>query len=351
MPKLTYKKSGVDIDKANSLIKNIRKIVDTARVKGSMDSIGGFGGFFDPSGYGIKDPLLVASTDGVGTKLKIARIAGRHDTIGIDLVAMSVNDILCSGARPLFFLDYFACGKLDGKIWTDVLKGIVKGCRDAGCALLGGETAEMPGMYGKGDYDLAGFAVGIQDRKKIIDGKKIRPGDALLGIASSGLHSNGYSLVRKVFSEAEIRKEHGLFLKPTVIYVKPFLEVARKVTIKGAAHITGGGFYDNVPRMFPPGAGAVIRKGSWKMPAVFKKISGKASIREEELYRTFNMGIGMVMALSPKDAVKAREILRARFRMDSWVIGEVVKGKREVVMEEGDAGARRAVPLLGTGGG
>jgi phosphoribosylformylglycinamidine cyclo-ligase len=197
---ITYKKAGVDITKADKLIKKMVPLIDTTRVKGSMDSVGGFGGFFDPAASGGKDPLLVASTDGVGTKLKIAEIAKKHDTIGIDLVAMCVNDVLCCGAKPIFFLDYFACGKLEEKIWNDVLKGIIKGCRDAGCALLGGETAEMPGMYKKGEYDLAGFAVGVVPRKKIIDGKKIKAGDVILGLASSGPHSNGYSLIRKVFT-------------------------------------------------------------------------------------------------------------------------------------------------------
>ena len=328
--KISYRQSGVDIDKANRLIKDVKKLINTTRIKGSMDSIGGFGGFFDPAASGIKSPLLVASTDGVGTKLKIAQAVDKHDTVGIDLVAMCVNDVLCSGAKPLFFLDYFATGKLDGKTWSSVLKGIVKGCRQAGCALLGGETAEMPGMYPKGEYDLAGFTVGVVDRKKIIDGKKIRPGDVLLGIASNGLHSNGYSLVRKLFTEARIKKDHRLFLKPTLIYVKPFLEIARLAKIKGAANITGGGFYDNIPRMLPKGAGAVVRKGSWNIPGVFKLIAEKADIMEKELYRTFNMGVGMVLVLSAKDAEKAIKILRKKFRLASWIIGEVVRGRKDV---------------------
>ena len=217
MKKITYKSAGVDINKADGLIRDIKKMVSTTRVKGSMDSIGGFGGFFDPAASGIKNPLLVASTDGVGTKLKIAQMAGKHDTVGIDLVAMCVNDLLCSGAKPLFFLDYFASGKLDGKTWKSVLKGIIEGCKQAGCALLGGETAEMPGMYARGEYDLAGFSVGVVDRKKVIDGKKVKPGDAILGLASTGLHSNGYSLVRKIFSKKEMKKEHKMLLKPTKI--------------------------------------------------------------------------------------------------------------------------------------
>ncbi len=328
--KITYKQSGVDMDKANRLIKNVKKLIDTTRVKGSMDSIGGFGGFFDLAPSGVKDPLLVASTDGVGTKLKIAQFVGKHDTVGIDLVAMCVNDVLCSGAKPVFFLDYFATGKLDGKTWSDVLKGIIKGCRDAGCALLGGETAEMPGMYPEGEYDLAGFTVGVVDRKKVIDGKKIRPGDVLLGMASNGLHSNGYSLVRKLFTRSQLEKDHRLFLKPTLIYAKPFLEVARSVKIKGVANITGGGFYDNIPRMLPKGVKAVVHKGSWRVPKVFGLISKKADMEEKELYRTFNMGIGMTLVLSAKDAEKAGKCLEKQFRLKSWIIGKIVKGRKGV---------------------
>ncbi|MFH1552275.1 MAG: phosphoribosylformylglycinamidine cyclo-ligase [Candidatus Omnitrophota bacterium] len=326
--KITYRQSGVDIDKANRLIKNVRKLIDTTRVTGSMDSVGGFGGFFDPAAGGISSPLLVASTDGVGTKLKIAQDVGKHDTVGVDLVAMCVNDILCSGARPVFFLDYFASGKLEEKIWSEVIKGIVKGCRDAGCALLGGETAEMPGMYKKGEYDLAGFAVGLVARNKVINGKSIRPGDVILGVASSGLHSNGYSLVRKILTKAQIKKEAKLLLKPTFIYTKPFFGLARSVTIKGAANITGGGFYDNVPRMLPAGVKAVIRRDSWRVPKVFEFLLGHAEIKEEEMYRTFNMGIGMTLALSAADAGKAIKILKKKFKLSSWVIGKIVKGKR-----------------------
>jgi len=324
---ITYKNSGVDIDKANKLIKDIKKLINTTRVKGSMDSVGGFGAFFDPDIKKMKKPLLAASTDGVGTKLKIAQMVGKHSTVGIDLVAMCVNDLLCCGAKPLFFLDYYATGKLNGKIWSEVIKGVVKGCRDAGCALLGGETAEMPGMYAKGEYDLAGFSVGMVDGKKVLDGKKIKAGDILLGIASNGLHSNGYSLVRKLFSKSEIKKNPGLFLKPTLIYVKPFLDLADKVKIKGAANITGGGFYDNVPRMLPKGVKAAIEKNSWPVPRIFKMIRDKVS-SEEELYRTFNMGIGMVIALSKNDAQKAVGILSGKHKLKSWIIGKVVKGRR-----------------------
>jgi phosphoribosylformylglycinamidine cyclo-ligase len=327
--KVTYKQAGVDIEKANQLIKDIRKKIDTTRVKGSMDSIGGFGAFFDPAKYGIKDPLLVASTDGVGTKLKVAIEAGKHDTIGIDLVAMSVNDCLCSGARPIFFLDYFATGKLEGRVWKDVLSGIVAGCKRAGCALIGGETAEMPGMYSAGDYDLAGFAIALVDRKKAITGKEVRSGDVVLGIESSGLHSNGYSFVRKVFSVKELKKHAGIFLRPTHIYVKPVLEIMSRIKIKAVAHITGGGFYDNIPRVIPRGLKVIIYKRNWEMPKVFDMITEKADVSEFEMYRTFNMGIGMVLVLSRKDADKAMKVLK-KDGLKSWIIGEVVKGKHEV---------------------
>jgi phosphoribosylformylglycinamidine cyclo-ligase len=330
MKNITYKQAGVDIEKANRLVKDIKKLIGTTKVKGSVGSIGGFGGFFDLAKSDEKGSLLVASTDGVGTKLKIAQITGTHHTIGIDLVAMCVNDILCSGARPLFFLDYFATGKLQPKVWKSVIKGIVAGCKQAGCVLLGGETAEMPGMYAKDEYDLAGFSVGVVNKKKIIDGSKIKPGDVILGLASSGLHSNGYSLVRKIFTRKEMIKNKALLLKPTKIYVKEVLEVARKFKIKAAANITGGGFYDNIVRVLPGNAKAVISKGSWKTPKVFELMTKKIRINEEELYRTFNMGIGMALVMPSKDATKAKEVLQKKFKLKSWVIGKIVKGKRSV---------------------
>lgn len=329
--KVSYKSSGVDIDKADRLIDVIKKDVNKTRVLGSVDSIGGFGGLFDAAKCGVRNQLLVAGTDGVGTKLKVAEIAGKHDTVGIDLVAMSVNDVLCLGAKPLFFLDYFASGKLEGRVWTTVLRSIIKGCRMAGCALLGGETAEMPGMYPPGEYDLAGFCVGVVDKKRIIDGRSIRPNDVVLGIESSGFHSNGYSLVRKAFSKAELKKHAKLFLAPTHIYVKPVLDVVSKAKVKGIANITGGGFYGNIPRVFPENVGAVIYKGTWKMPKVFGMIREAADIEEKELYRTLNMGIGMVMVLSLPEALKAQAILR-KHKLKSWVIGRIVKGKREVTI-------------------
>ena len=329
---ISYKKAGVDIDKADQLIRKTSKLIDTTRIKGSMDSIGGFGGFFNPSVFKIKNPLLVAATDGVGTKLKAAQITGKHDTVGIDLVAMCVNDAICTGARPMFFLDYFASGKLDNKIWSSVVKGIVKGCKESGCALLGGETAEMPGMYEKGDYDLAGFCVAIVDRKKVIDGKKIREGDAILGLASSGLHSNGYSLVRKILSEKEIRENKDLLLTPTKLYVRPVLDILEKIKVKGIANITGGGFYDNIPRILPSKVKAVIDKGTWVMPKIYNILAKKADIKEKELYRTFNMGIGMVLVLPHKEAVKAKELFKKKHKLRSYIIGHIEKGRKQVTL-------------------
>ncbi|MBL7073241.1 MAG: phosphoribosylformylglycinamidine cyclo-ligase [Candidatus Omnitrophica bacterium] len=325
MKKNAYRSAGVDVEKANKLIKNVKGLIDTTKVRGCKGSIGGFGGFFDLSETKITSPLLVAATDGVGTKLEIAKIAKKHDTIGIDLVAMCANDVLCSGAKPLFFLDYFATGKLNEKVWKEVIKGIVKGCRDAECALSGGETAEMPGMYPKGEYDVAGFVVGSVNRKKVISAKGIKAGDVLLGLASSGLHSNGYSLVRKIFPKTEIKRNYKLFLKPTIIYVKPFLSVARVVKIKGAAHITGGGFYDNIPRALPKNTKAVIDKNAWIRPKVYKLITDKIKISEVELFRTFNMGIGMVLVLSAADAEKAKKIFEKKFKLKSWIIGRIEK--------------------------
>jgi phosphoribosylformylglycinamidine cyclo-ligase len=329
MKKVTYRQAGVDIDKADNLIKGIKKTVATTRIKGCMDSLGGFGAFFDIEKTGIKNPLLIASTDGVGTKLKLAIDCDKHDTVGIDLVAMCVNDCLCSGAKPIFFLDYFAIGKLDSRIWKNVLKGIVKGCRQAGCALIGGETAEMPGMYSKGDYDLAGFCVGVVDKKKVIDGKKIKQGDVLLGIASSGLHSNGYSLVRKIFTKKELKENKAKFLKPTEIYIKPVLEIIGKGKVKGVSHITGGGFFDNIPRCLPRGVTAVMHKGSWKEPLVYDLIRKKSKLPDKELYRTFNMGIGMVLVMKPGDVAGAQKILK-KHKLNSWKIGEVKNGNGRV---------------------
>ena len=331
MKKLSYKNSGVDVNKANLFIKKIKPLVKTTARPGSLGTIGAFAGFFKPAISLYKDPIFVASTDGVGTKLMVANEAGRHDTVGIDLVAMCVNDIIVSGAEPLFFLDYFATGKLLPKVSYEVIKGIAKGCRLANCALIGGETAEMPGMYKKGDYDLAGFSVGIVDRKKIIDGSKTRSGDLILGLASSGLHSNGYSLVRKVFSKKELKGNlSNSALRPTAIYVKPVLSAIKLFNIKGIANITGGGFYDNIIRTLPPFAKARVTLNTWPILPIFKLIKEKGKISDREMFGTFNMGIGMTLVLPAKEALSAKKYFLKKHKLKSWVIGEITWGKRRV---------------------
>ena len=315
MRRITYKKSGVDIDEADRFVRAIKPLT-----KG----IGGFGGLFKFEAGKYKEPYLVSSTDGVGTKLKIAFLTGRHDTVGIDLVGMNVNDILCSGARPLFFLDYIAIGKLDKRILVDVVKGIAEGCRQAGCSLVGGETAEMPGFYKKGEYDLAGFCVGVVDKQEVINGSKIKAGDVLVGIESNGLHSNGYSLARKVFTKKELIKHADELLKPTRIYVKPILSLLS--TIKGIAHITGGAFYDKIPRIIPKGLGICIDKDSWPVPEIFKLIQEKGNVPQADMYRTLNMGIGLVLVLERNSPDQIIHLL-AKEKLKAWVIGEVVKGK------------------------
>ncbi|MBI5562668.1 MAG: phosphoribosylformylglycinamidine cyclo-ligase [Deltaproteobacteria bacterium] len=335
---LTYRDAGVDIDEGARLVGLIKPgVCATARPE-VMGGLGGFGAHFSARFKGLKDPVLVSSTDGVGTKLMVAFMADRHDTVGIDLVAMSVNDVLVSGAEPLFFLDYFATGRLDAARAADVVRGIAKGCKLAGCALVGGETAEMPGLYRDGEYDLAGFAVGVVDRKKIIDGRRIKPGDALIGIASNGLHSNGYSLARKaVFERMGHRitdKPRGFkqdigktLLTPTRIYVKTILALKKKLDILGLVHVTGGGFTDNVPRVLPKGVKAVIRRGAWPVPHVFRFIQDGGNIKESEMLRTFNCGIGMVLAVRQKDAATAIKTLRL-LKEKAYVIGSIAKRKR-----------------------
>jgi len=331
MKKLSYKKSGVDIDKANLFIDKIKPLIKTTKRPGWIANIGAFAGFFKPELSSCKNPLIVASTDGVGTKLMIAKWAGIHNTIGIDLVAMCVNDVITCGAEPLFFLDYFACGKLSPGTSYEVLKGIVKGCRLANCALIGGETAELPGMYKKGDYDLAGFTIGIVDRKDVIDGSKIRKGDLILGIASSGIHSNGYSLVRKVFSRRELAgKLAKEVLKPTAIYVKPVLDVIKRFHVKGIANITGGGFYDNIIRLLPKKTKAIVYEGTWPVSPIFELIRKTARIDDSEMFRTFNMGIGMLLVLPRKEIFKAKDYLFKKHKLKSWVIGEILSGKKKV---------------------
>lgn len=335
---ITYKDAGVDIDAGDLFVQKIKPYVKSTFRPEVLTHIGGFGGLFALKKY--KNPVLVSGTDGVGTKLKIAFLMNKHDTIGIDLVAMCVNDIIVQGAEPLFLLDYFATGKLKPQEHADIVKGIAAGCKQAGCALIGGETAEMPAFYAENEYDLAGFAVGVVEKKNIIDGSKIKPGMALIGLASSGLHSNGYSLVRKVLLDAskhavtDILPELGaplgeVLLTPTRIYAKTALTLQKEFDIYGMAHITGGGITENTPRMLPKGTAALIRKGTWTIPAVFSLIQRNAGVDDEEMYRDFNMGIGMVLAVPQKQA--ATVIKRARqLREKAFLIGEVIKGKQTV---------------------
>jgi phosphoribosylformylglycinamidine cyclo-ligase len=309
---LTYADSGVDIDAGNRLVDLIKPMVRATARAGADAEIGGFGGLFDLKAAGFKDPVLVAATDGVGTKVKIAIETGLHGGIGIDLVAMSVNDLVVQGAEPLFFLDYFACGKLDVRAATEVVKGIARGCELAGCALIGGETAEMPGMYPEGEYDLAGFCVGVVEKERILDGRAIRPGDALLGLASSGPHSNGFSLIRKILERS--KPDAALLdaiMEPTRIYVKPVLKLLESVPVKGLAHITGGGITENVPRILQKGLRAAIRKGAWPRPELFDWLQREGGVAEDEMYRVFNCGIGMVLVLDAADARRAADQLRA----------------------------------------
>jgi len=335
---ITYKDAGVDIDAGDLFVSKIKPYVKSTFRPEVLTDIGGFGGLFALKKY--KEPVLVSGTDGVGTKLKIAFLTKKHDTVGIDLVAMCVNDIIVQGAEPLFFLDYFATGKLKPKEHANIIKGIAEGCRQSGCALIGGETAEMPSFYGNDEYDLAGFAVGVVEKKKIIDGSRIKPGDKLIGLASSGLHSNGYSLARKVLLEEagySLRKNvPGLgrplgevLLTPTRIYAKTILALMREFDLRGMAHITGGGITENTPRMLPKGAQALIVKDTWDIHPIFSLIQEKAGVDDHEMYRDFNMGIGMIMAVPAKQAdavMKRAQKLGER----AYLIGEIVKGKQVV---------------------
>jgi phosphoribosylformylglycinamidine cyclo-ligase len=329
---LTYKQTGVDIKKADSLIQDIKKLVKSTDRPEVLKEIGGFGGFFKFNKTRYNNPILVSSSDGVGTKLKIAALANKHDTVGIDLVAMNVNDILCSGAEPLFFLDYLGCSKLEPNVFKDIIKGISEGCKQAGCALIGGETAEMPGMYKNGEYDLAGFCVGVAERDKIIDGSGIKIGDSVIGLASSGLHSNGFSLVRKVFSNNELKKYSKELLKPTRIYVKPVLSLLRNNNIKGIAHVTGGAFYDKIRRIIPASLNIEIEKGSWPVLEIFNLMQKKGNIKDREMFHTFNMGIGLVLVTDRHIEKKTINNL-SQLGIKSWCIGEVIKGKGEVVVK------------------
>jgi phosphoribosylformylglycinamidine cyclo-ligase len=328
----TYEKAGVPHLKGDPVYnRKISGLIRSTRTPGVCGDTLGFASLFDLAKTGIKDPLLVASTDGVGTKLELARLLGKHDTIGIDLVAMCVNDLITSGARPLFFLDYYASGKFQTDVIGDVLKGVTEGCRQSGCALVGGETAIMPGFYTDkqkalaAQYDIAGFSVGAVDRKKVVTGKKIKVGDVLLGIQSSGFHSNGYSLIRKIFSEKELKGPVGRkLLVPTIIYVKPILALAKKIPVRGIVNITGGGFYDNLPRVVPKGLGACIHRRAWKVPEIFRIAQKAGGISDHEMYKTFNMGVGMVVVLEKRRVPAAQKVLKS-FKLNSWAIGEIVR--------------------------
>ncbi|MCH5146907.1 MAG: phosphoribosylformylglycinamidine cyclo-ligase [Clostridiales bacterium] len=331
---ISYKDSGVDVERGYEAVRLMKEHVKSTYTEGVLGDIGSFGGFFAMP-KGMKEPVLVAGTDGVGTKLKYAIISEKYNTIGIDAVAMCVNDIVCQGAKPLFFLDYFASGSLNPQQVADVVSGVADGCRQSGAALIGGETAEMPGFYPDGDFDVAGFAVGVVDKKKIINGSKIKSGDVLIGIKSSGIHSNGYSLVRKLWGEnvEDLKKYDAdlgavpldVLLTPTKIYVKSILALIEKVKVKGIAHITGGGFIENIPRIFPDGIGCQIDTKSYELPKIFQLMVKKAKITKEQAYNTFNMGIGMVVCVAKKD-VEAT-IAQLESTGESCVIlGKTVKG-------------------------
>jgi phosphoribosylformylglycinamidine cyclo-ligase len=315
---LSYKDAGVDIDAGDALVERIKPFAKRTLRPEVLAGIGGFGALVElPKRY--REPVLVSGTDGVGTKLKLAFALGRHDTIGIDLVAMSANDVLVQGAEPLFFLDYFACGRLDVDVAAQVVQGIAAGCEQAGCALIGGETAEMPGMYPDGEYDLAGFCVGVVEKSGVIDGRAIAPGDAVLGLASSGAHSNGYSLIRRIVDRARpdlAADFHGrplgeALLAPTRIYVKPLLALMRELRVLGLAHITGGGLIENVPRVLPDGVRAVLDARAWPLPPLFRWLEEQGNVADAEMHRVFNCGIGMVVIVAERDAERAAERLRA----------------------------------------
>jgi len=331
----TYKDAGVDVDAGDRFVESITPLAESTFRPGVVGSLGGFSGLFalDKSRY--RDPLLVSGTDGVGTKLKLAFLLDRHDTVGIDLVAMSVNDVVVTGAEPLFFLDYLATGRLDLARSKAVLSGIAEGCRQAGCALLGGETAEMPGFYKEGEYDLAGFAVGVVERDRLIRPERVRRGDALLGLASSGLHSNGFSLVRRIVLDPQHPPLETIppgwkyslaeeLLRPTRIYVKAVLEMIARCDVHGLAHITGSGIPGNLPRAFPPDLAPRLRRGSWPVPPVFSWLQAQGQVPDDDMWRTFNLGLGMIAVLPPEDVPRAQETLSG-FAIESFRIGEVVE--------------------------
>ncbi len=336
----SYKAAGVDVTAGYESVRLMKKDVERTKIPGCISGIGGFGGLFGLDLAGYKEPVLVSGTDGVGTKLKIAMLLDKHDTIGVDCVAMCVNDIICCGAKPLYFLDYIAIGKNYPEKVAQIVKGVADGCVAAGCALIGGETAEHPGMMAEDEYDIAGYSTGIVDKSKIIDNNTIKEGDAVIGIASSGVHSNGFSLVRKVFNindrnltsfVPELGKSLGdALLTPTRIYVKPVLDLISKLPVKGISHITGGGFYENIPRMLPEGISAKINKNSFDIPPIFALIQKEGNISEHDMFNTFNMGIGMAVVVDKENANKAVEILEQNGER-AFVIGETVKSDEGVI--------------------
>jgi phosphoribosylformylglycinamidine cyclo-ligase len=337
--KSTYKDSGVDIDSANDFIERIKPFIKTTARKEVVSGIGGFGGLFRFEAAKFKNPILVSSTDGIGTKLKIAHLMDKHDTVGIDLVAMSANDVVVQGAEPLFFLDYLATGKIDIEKDVKIVEGIVNGCKQAGCTLIGGETAEMPGFYENGEYDLAGFCVGVVESEQLIDGSSISVNDRVIGVASSGLHSNGFSLARKILLDdgnlkitdkvSGLEKIVGLeLLEPTRIYVKSLLNLIKNFNIKGLVHITGGGFYDNIPRIIPQSCRCVISPNSWTIPPIFQVIKEIGKVDDKEMFRIFNMGIGMMVVVSEKESeevVHRLEVLGEK----AFIIGSVEKREKD----------------------
>lgn len=339
-----YAKAGVDITAGYKSVELIKKHIAKTNIKGVISSIGGFGGLFELDLKGIKKPVLVSGTDGVGTKLKIAFLMNKHDTIGIDCVAMCVNDIICVGAKPLIFLDYIACGKNYPEKISEIVKGISKGCVQSNCALIGGETAEMPDFYAKDEYDLAGYSTGIVDKSKIINNSLIKKGDIIIALSSSGIHSNGFSLVRKILNINNsninnVVKELGkksigeILLTPTKIYVKPILKLLKKIKVKGISHITGGGFYENIPRCIPNGLCAEIEKNKIKILPIFKYIQKIGNIEERDMFNTFNMGVGMCIIVSKKDAEKTIEILSS-CKEDAYIIGKIIENKEKIIFKE-----------------
>ena len=339
----SYEKAGVNLEAGYEVVRRIKKHVASTSRLGVMGNIGAFGGMFDLSALNVKEPVLVSGTDGVGTKLKLAFEMDKHDTIGVDAVAMCVNDVLAQGAEPLVFLDYVAVGHNEPKKIEAIVSGVAEGCRQAGCALVGGETAEMPGMYAQGEYDIAGFTVGVVEKSKLIDGSKVKAGDVLVGIASSGVHSNGFSLVRKIvadncFDLHEVYPELSnkllgeVLLTPTKIYVKQVLEVIRNCDVHGISHITGGGFDENIPRILHDGQGLEIEEGAWEILPVFRFLEKYGKVAHREMFNIFNMGIGMMLVVDKADAAKAVEILKANGE-NAFIIGETVASNEAVIIE------------------